>query len=367
MATPTKGAAIVTATDTEAALLAAIRENPREDAPRLVYADALADAGRELDAIMQRIIAEPGRDEWRLDYAAELERTAGAVQRCSGTHRHDGEKFPLISGGFAWDAHGVIHRSNPKQPHHHCDEKCRVSDGRAELAEFIRVQVELAPIADWRRATVDNRLCDSVAEYGEKYAERANELRARECELWGYLPTRNGVRSYFESTLPGAAFCPESDGGKHLGSGFPIVLIQRGLPAAVVRCTLAEWMVGEECQRCRGDGKIWAAWSVKHESAIYPGRKRVDCPTCRGTGRTPGIGPRLAQRWPIERVEVADKLPLEIARGVWRWGKRVSLANGPYGLDDPIFSLARGDYPTEAAARAALSDAMIAWARGQAV
>ena len=64
-------------TDTMEKLLAAIRENPGDRDRRKVYADALAEAGRELDAIMQRIIAEPDRDEWRLDYAAELERSTG--------------------------------------------------------------------------------------------------------------------------------------------------------------------------------------------------------------------------------------------------------------------------------------------------
>jgi hypothetical protein len=55
-------------------------------------------------------------------------------------------------------------------------------------------------------------------------------------------------------------------------------------------------------------------------------------------------------------VLVTDKLPLEIARSVWR---------GPYGLDDQIYSMVRGDHSTEAAALAALSDACLLLARSQ--
>lgn len=54
--------------------------DPANGDRRLVYADALADAGRELEAIMQRIIARPGDDALRLEYAAEMERTAGEVR-----------------------------------------------------------------------------------------------------------------------------------------------------------------------------------------------------------------------------------------------------------------------------------------------
>jgi hypothetical protein len=65
-----------------------------------------------------------------------------------------------------------------------------------------------------------------------------------------------------------------------------------------------------------------------------------------GTGRTPGIGPRLAQRWPVVAVEVTDdplNLPSEITN---------RFPPGQYTPDQ---------------FRSTLSDALIAWARGQVI
>lgn len=86
-------------------------------------------------AFLRAIIETPDDDTPRLVYADWLDENAGTVKVCSGTHRHPGTM------GFN---HGVWHDSDPNYPHHHCDAKCWVSDGRRERAEFIRLQCEIA-------------------------------------------------------------------------------------------------------------------------------------------------------------------------------------------------------------------------------
>lgn len=304
---------------TARALLATVRANPADTTARLVYADALEEAGDEEDAHLQRAIAEPDNDGHRLALADALERTGGDVE-C--------EK---CVDGMRWIGPGNIVECRQ------CSGAGRVSDGRAELAAFIMVQVELAKIPPGRGGPSPANTIRMV------------ELQARELELWGYLPTRNGVRSFFESTLPGAAFCPESDGGKHLGSGFPIVIVSGGLPS-VVRCTLAEWM-GGECATCGGSG---------NGIVFSDGKPHKDCQQCHGTGRTPGIGPRLAQAWPVERVEVTDAV-------IHRSGGNDTYYVGGLGRFPKEFWRALEGHRTASAARDALSAASIQWARSQVI
>lgn len=326
-------------TPTARALLATVRDNPSDKIARKVYADAIEEAGDEEGAHLQRAIAEPHNDGHRFALADVLERTAGTVKLCVGMHRHDGEKFPLISGGVAWDAHGVIHRANPKQPHHHCDEKCRVSDGRKEWAAFIRVQCELAtdqePCNDWCNNGLNT--CDEC--------RNRDKLRARERELWP------AVRGRFEGY--GVEPCYQTGLMVHQPPDGEIVqrstvLIRRGLPS-VVRCTLAGWM-GGECERCNSRG-----WYERE-----PGDGEMNCFSCRGTGRTTGIGPRLAQRWPIERVEVTDAV-------IHPSGGNSTYYVGGLGIFPKEFWRRLDGHRTPSDACAALSDALIQWARGQAI
>lgn len=311
---------------TARALLATVRANPADTTARLVYADALEEAGDEEDAHLQRAIAEPDNDGHRLALADALERTAGEEMECEACGGI-GDKRPL-----------------PRCPV--CSGAGRVSDGREEWAEFIRVQVRIHYLksaeggkhANHSEASKNCHLCYEV-ERGVR----------REHELWGYLPSRNGVRSLFESTLPGAAFCTATDGGKHLGRGFPILIVQRGLPS-VVRCTLAEWM-GGECATCGGSG---------NGIVFSDGKPHKDCQQCHGTGRTPGIGPRLAQAWPVERVEVTDAV-------IHRSGGNDTYYVGGLGRFPKEFWRALEGHRTASAARDALSAASIQWARSQVI
>lgn len=45
----------------------------------------------------------------------------GGQRGCDGTHRHDGRAGQVI--------HGTLHQSDPRQPHHHHDERCRTGLG----------------------------------------------------------------------------------------------------------------------------------------------------------------------------------------------------------------------------------------------
>ena len=313
-------------TDTMLSLLAAIRANPGDIARRMVYADALADAGRELEAIMQRIIAETGRDEWRLDYAAELERTAGRVdcRVCGGKgYRFPGQVLP--AGGFDASCSD-------------CFGTGRVSDGRAELAEFVRVQVELA------NNSVPNDATPAQLREAERRVGREtwDALRARERELWP------AVQPFFRTMGCETVIDPNhyrsGNGARH-----PWVVVSRGLPS-VVRCTLAEWM-GGECGQCQGRGQ-----RTIYGDGSGPWTK---CQYCID-GRDPGIGPQLAQAWPLVRVEVTDAV-------IHPSGGNSTYYVGGLGIFPKEFWRRLEGHRTPSAARAALSDATIAWARGQVI
>lgn len=107
----------------EPALLAAIRASPLERTPRLLYADWLDEHDRPRDGALQRVLAEPERDDHRLNYAAVCER-----------------------------------------------------DGDAARAEFVRAQVELAAVM----ANIASDLTRPVS----PMLERMTYLRSREAELW---------------------------------------------------------------------------------------------------------------------------------------------------------------------------------------
>ena len=70
----------------------------------------------------------------------------GGQRGCDGTHRHDGRAGQVI--------HGTLHQSDPRQPHHHHDERCRTGLG------WIVAGGESGPDArpmhpDWVRAIRD--------------------------------------------------------------------------------------------------------------------------------------------------------------------------------------------------------------------
>lgn len=170
---------------TPTALLTELHADPGNVALRLAYADCLhIEYGDTLGGTMQRIIAEPAEDRWRLDYAAELERTAGTVEceRCVG---HD--PMTYFRGRGCPTCHGTG----------------RVSDGRAEWAAFIRVQCRV--VASNPRDC--NQGTCNTAGYGPCAACREMDaLRTRERLLWP------AVRGRFEGGgLPSGKFIISED------------------------------------------------------------------------------------------------------------------------------------------------------------
>lgn len=300
-------------------LLAAVRSDPGNVASRLVYADSLEESGDTLAAIMQRVIAEPDDDGPRLACADELERGAG------------------------------------------------VSDGRREFAEFIRAQCELAARDDERCGC---RECRPSGQHNNGPCRSPlKPLRARERELWPAVRGRFSVDGC-HFVLPSSAFVV----GESL-TDTPIIIVRRGFPA-LVRCTLAEWM-GEMCPICDGaepcelcNGTDWVESPYGGIGVIRcPNYDETDemggsrcvgkCPNC-VNGRTPGIGPRLAQAWPVERVEVTDAV-------IHRSGGNDTYYVGGLGVFPKEFWRALEGHRTASAARDALSAASIQWARSQVI
>lgn len=276
-------------TPTMLSLLAAIREYPDEDTPRLAFADAAIEAA--------------GTVECRL---------------CKG-------EYDEIRGVYGCKA---------------CHGFGRVSDGLAQWGEFVKVQCELAadqePCNDWCNNGLNT--CDEC--------RNRDKLRHRERELWP------AVRGRFEGEGTAKLFPVLGING--IVGNAPLVLIRRGFPS-VVRCTLAEWM-GGECGRCGGEGDISASDETRERTGAYT----VACPTCKGTTRTTGIGPRLAQRWPIVEVEVTDAVVIR------KSGGNDTYYVGGLGMFPQKYWRQLEGHRTPSASRAALSAVLIAEARGRA-
>jgi uncharacterized protein (TIGR02996 family) len=150
---------------------------------------------------------------------------------------------------------------------------------------------------------------------------------------------------------------------------------------AEIDLPLAVW-VGGECERCGGLRRVRVTDLEELERIrrrgghpmVPPGRY-VRCDSCGGSGRIPGCGRAVVRAAPIELVTVTGKRPLAVA-GDFGWVLR---RDGMY--DEPLFlprevwdglrwyfpapsaRVYARCYPTEAAANAALSDALLAMAR----
>lgn len=184
--------------------------------------------------------------------------------------------------------------------------------GQPELAEFIRVQCELAKVDTGKRGwqfIADGSSIDAEHRAVRDDNPHIERLQRREMELWNTPGFADKFTSLTTCVLP--------DSKKtqfHLGTGYgPLLTVRRGLLivrrgfVAEVHCRLADWC---------GGACLWIDRRDDHDG----------CPHCSGTGRIPGIGESVVAHHPVETVRVTNKAPTETGSG-WAWWRHT-------GLDD---------------------------------
>ena len=226
--------------------------------------------------------------------------------------------------------------------------------GETERAEFIRVQCEMAKHPT---CLEPGHACDRCAEL-------------RRFERWWIETNRQSLQAEYKPFLVGLLRQDWDD----VDSG---LLFARGF-VAEVRCTLADWC-GGACSH--------SAYGARCSYGVIPlGDASFSCPACRGTGRTAGIRPRLVREHPVERVVLTDREPHHSSdRRVppYAWFRGPAPAGSPMwrpphdrevipvNIYDLIAGysfggdrdLAHKEFPTREAAEAAMSAALIAWAK----
>jgi uncharacterized protein (TIGR02996 family) len=274
-------------------------------------------------------------------------------------------------------------------------------DARAR-AEFIRVQVELARMpAGITAGTLmgygpDGQLSPynpDVVGMSYPIAVRAgaadgryHDLRRRERELWEHP---NGVGNAIAGPLDAIAY-PQTAAPEwecRVRANGANYIVRRGFVDAIT-CDLPTWC-GGECERCRGNRFVDAV--NPPDDDIYWRR----CPDCNATGRTTGIGPAVVRAHPVRRVVLTDREPWRDESSDdrpttgwdfawWResaWGRSTNERNEVGNLPDDVFDMMSElhpaailypsgppnhqhiSFPTRAAALAALSAALIQWAK----
>lgn len=274
--------------DDSSGLLRAIWDNPHDDTPRLVYAD------------------------WLDDHATY----SGQCGVCEG--------------------HGLLDEDGRGSSEGTICENCKGSwkgNGYADLAEFIRVQVELARIACFYCRS--GSLCRHK---GTRYS-----LRRRERELFG------GAGDWWPDVPAG--FVTLLPGGRYSAADYPIVEVACGFPATVYLTT--DWLMGgQECENCGGTGRVDGHRYEQSEPCPDCGGEygpsEEDNPrgVCPGTGRTPGLAAKLGAVVGLTAVRLVDLEPQlsEQHRGWWRWYTGSDADNGE--IPEPVYHLLKGEYPT---------------------
>jgi uncharacterized protein (TIGR02996 family) len=173
------------------------------------------------------------------------------------------------------------------------------TEADAARAEFIRIQIELAKGVPCRWMGTPVR-CEI---YSPRQAcdgcRRRQDLRRRERELfdahcgdWFDWPP-NTLLALQPPTAPAEP-------------GMPCLVVRRGFVDAV-HLPSAAWL-GGECERCGGSG----------DGHVFPHPQHMGCIFCHGTGRTAGLGGRLARGHPLTAVTLTDKEP-EQDHGWYTW------------------------------------------------
>jgi len=213
--------------------------------------------------------------------------------------------------------------------------------GCGERAEFIRDTV-------WMSANHT----DCPVRLADLGRGRPVPLRCGICE---YCTRRRRAEKFYskhqwiDAPAYAVAFEPTPlDGEMPAGHGITLI-VRRGFVAEVV-CTLADWM-GGECGECNGTGR-----------RAYPnyqnGNPDWTCKKCYGGGVIPGYGPAIVAAQPVEVVRVTD-MPIYPSSG-----NNTYYVGGLGRLPQKYWRQLEG-LPSRQAAVAALSAALIAWAKEQ--
>ena len=319
---------------TQAAFIAAIRANPEDDLPRLVYADWLEENGDAARAEFIRVQCRLSQIE------AVLAKPYGDQALCTEVAAN---WCPVC--GECCCPESEAGEGDPSCPLHSPMSRHAGDDSvRAVLGRLRRRVWEL-----------------TIARHKEWFV------------LAGHLPSQwTGQYTGWDVEL--SYWAP---GGKHPTSGSATV--RRGF-VSEVRCRLTDWCGGlcdlcERCGRRMGFGTMTSP----------------QCPHCHGPGRPLGIGPAVAAAHLCERVEVTDREPRVWRNGAewfanyeqdlselpltdtalvpsnwlpWCVAKHLGPSLPP--RDSGRFVRHEWNFPTPDAALDALSAALIAWAKSAA-
>lgn len=241
------------------------------------------------DYLAAAVLDRPHDDTPRLAVADWLDDNSGRVE-CPACEGREGY----------WDDGGFKYQSAVWVACPACGGSGSVSDGRAEYAEFVRVQVELARM----------RSCCPICnpETGHRRdcvnGDRGDELRRRETAL---------LSAHFGDWFDLSGWCWTTETGLGVNSqGGLTMIVARGFPA-VARLSLAA-LVGDRC-RCGMRPERAAAFGVPEFAS--------GCPACSGTGRTPGLAAALGRVVGLTAVVPVDVEPwtndhLDLDEG-FRW------------------------------------------------
>ena len=225
---------------------------------------------------MRAIIERPDCDLTRLEYADWLEENAGTAA-CKGCRGKRGfSAYNKVGVPVDWYVCPTCHGTGT------------VSNGNAERAEFVRIQIELAGL--------DSRT-DSV--------KRWNALREREREL---------IAAYSKEWFGDWAVFGHSAVNLYGNQSMfkvPTAKVERGFVSTVAGKLV--WLVGGECESCDNGGN--------DTGAVTPWGQPISirCQDCHGTGRTPGIAREIAKEQPVTRWRATDKEPEQPRWANWRW------------------------------------------------
>lgn len=245
-----------------------------------------------LAGLLRDILTHPHDDTPRLVYADRLDELAGsaACGRCGG----DGS---LIGDPECESCSGAGRVADPDSEYNDGTMDCpdcdridcpacggtgSVSNGLAERAEFVRVQVEIAH----HEIAAGHRLADHCCCVP---CVCSKPLRDRERELWTAAHARKwGLGDGWRRTVHATS----------LGTGtLPAAFVSRGF-VAELRCDLRTF-AGGECGRCQ-DQPGWA---------FTAGSRLRRCPDCSGTGRTPGLAAAIFASQPVTVVRLTCRRP----------------------------------------------------------